>query len=364
VTPNGRKVYITLNASDSVLVSDFLTGPVAIITLGTCTGPNGIAIGLAGGVFPTAYVACSNGEVAVIDAAVDAFLGSGAIGSGGAFYGVAITPDDALVYVTDSSNNEVVVFDAISGVEISGSPFAAGVTAPHGVIISADGNRVYLAGSGSDDVIALATADNTTVVAGPISTGLGSGPEALAVTPDALGAHVYVTLTGTDEFVVIDDTLATPAVAPTRSIDPGAGVGAVRVANVVAITTTAAHGFAVGQKVIVDGVNDASFDGAFVIAVVPTPTSIAYVQVAADATSESGTVGPIEALTPASSPFGVTIPPLLAAPFRAYIAQFSLNNVAIHDDETVTPFGVNGASPIALTALSNPMGIAHIRVPR
>jgi YVTN family beta-propeller protein len=292
VTPDGRKAYVTLNGADDVAVIDTLTGAVTTVGgLGSCTGPQGIAIGLPGGL-PTAFVACSNGEVAVIDAATDTFVSSGGFGSGGAFYGVALTPDESLVYITDATNDEIVVLDAISAVEIFGSPFGAGVTAPHGVVVSADGNRLYLAGSGSDDVIVLDTVDNTTVVAGPISTGLGSGPEALAVTPDALGAHVYVTLTGSDSFAVFDDTLATPAL----------------------------------------------FAG--------TPV----------------------ALTGGSSPWGITIPPLLVVPasgVRVYIAQFSLNNVAIRDDETVTPFGVNGASPIALTPpVSTPMGMAHIRVPR
>ncbi len=370
VTPDGRKVYVTAFGADAVRVIDTITGLVTSVTpnLGSCTGPQGIAIGSPGGL-PTAFVACSNGEVAVIDAATDTFVGSGGFGSGGAFYGVALTPDESLVYVTDETFDEIVVLDAISVVEIFGSPFAAGVTAPHGIIISADGNRVYIAGSLSDDVIVLDVATNSTVVAGPISTGLGSGPEALAVTPDTLGAHVYVTLTGTDEFVVIDDTLATPAVAPSRSIDPTAGVGAVRSLGVVTITTTAAHGFAPLQKVIVAGVNDTSFNGAFVIVLVPTATTFTYAQVAADATSEGGTVGPVETLTLASSPWGVTIPPLLTVPasgVRVYIAQFSGNNVAIRNDETTTPFGVNGASPIALTppATPNPKGIAHIPVPR
>jgi YVTN family beta-propeller protein len=290
VTPDGRKVYVTLNGADDVAVIDTITGTASLIGgLGTCTGPQGIAIGLPGGL-PTAFVACSNRRIAVIDASTDTFVSSANYGTAGAtFYGVAITPDDSLVYVTDASNDEFVVLDAISAVEIFGSPFAlpATVTAPHGVIISADGNRVYIAGSSSDRVIVFDTADNTTVIAGPISTGAGSSPESFAVTPS--GAHVYVTLTGTDAFAVFDDTLAAPAI--------------------------------IGAPIVMAG----------------------------------------------SVPFGVTIPPLLVVPatgVRVYIAQFGPDTVAIRDDETVTPFGVNGASPIALTAVSNPIGIAHIPVPR
>ncbi|MBI3663551.1 MAG: YncE family protein [Acidobacteria bacterium] len=291
-TPNGRKVYVTLNGTNNVKVVDTINGAVTTIGLGTCTGPRGIAIGLPGGL-PTAFVACSNGEIAVIDAATDTFVSSGPFGTPltASFYGVAITPDDSLVYVTDVGNDQFVVLDAISVVEIFGSPFTAGVTTPHGVAISADGNRVYIAGTGSNDVIVLDAADNTTVVAGPISTGALSAPEAFAITPD--GARVYVTLNGTNQFSVIDDTLVTPALM----------------------------------------------------------------------------AGSPVALAGASAPFGITIPPIDAlflptTGVRVYIAQSGLNNVAIHNNETVTPFGANAASPIALTALSGPQGIGHIPVPR
>ncbi len=300
ITPNGRKAYVTLFGTDDVGVIDTITGAVTTIPggLGSCVGPQGIAIGLPGGL-PTAFVACSNGEVAVIDADLDLFVSSTGFGSGGAFYSVALTPDDSLVFVTDSTNNEVVVFDASSLVEFCPTPlclthFSAGVTTPHGIIISADGNRAYVAGTGSNDVIVLdafaVTSGTFPTVAGPISTGLLSAPEAFAVTPDALGAHVYVTLSNTSEFAVFNDTLATPAM-----------------------------------------------------------------------------IGSPVALAPGLVPIGITIPPLLVVPgtgFRVYIAEFGSNAVAIRNDETVTPFGANAASPIALTGLATPRGIAHIPVPR
>jgi DNA-binding beta-propeller fold protein YncE len=290
VTPDGRKTYVTLNGVDDVAIIDNITGTTTLLGgLGLCTGPQGIAMGLPGGV-PTAFVGCSNRRIAVIDASTDTLVSANTYGSGGAsFYGVAVTPNDALVYVTDSANDQFVVLNAATAVEIAGSPFAAGVTAPHGDAISNDGARVYIAGSGSDDVIAISTADNTTIVstgAASISTGAGSSPEQIAVTPS--GARVFVTLTGTDKFAVFNDS-ATPSLNTTVS------------------------------------------------------------------------------LALASSPFGVTIPPLLAVPVtgvRVYIGEFSLDDVAIINDETGTPFGTNAASPIALAPFSSPIGMAHIPVPR
>lgn len=43
-------------------------------------------------------------------------------------------------------------------------------------------------------------------------------------------------------------------------------LGAVRSGGVTTITTTAAHGLSTGQQVVISGVNDSSFDGAFVLA--------------------------------------------------------------------------------------------------
>ncbi len=298
VTPDGRKLYVTLNGPDDVAIIDTITGAVTTLGgLGTCTNPQGIAIGMPNGV-PTAFVACNNRRIAVIDASTDTLLTSANYGSAsGDFYGVAFTPDDSKVYVTDQANDEFVVLNALDpNCAITSCPsatFAAGVTTPHGVAISIDGARVYLAGSGSDNVIAISTADNTTIVstgAAAILTGAGSAPEQIAVTPS--GTHVFVTLIGADKFAVFNDS-ATPSLNTIVSLAGG------------------------------------------------------------------------------TSPSGVTVPPidpsfLTTSGFRVYFAQFSTNNVAIHNDEIVTPFGANGASPIALTppATPNPNGITHIPVPR
>jgi|GEM_PF-600852 len=67
--------------------------------------------------------------------------------------------------------------------------------------------------------------------------------------------------------------------------------GAVRTSsNVVTITTTAAHGFAVGQTVTIAGVSDSSFNGTFTIASVPSSTMFTYVQTGSASTSGGGTV--------------------------------------------------------------------------
>jgi len=221
----------------------------------------------------------------VIDAATDTFVGSSAFGTLGAnFYGVVVTPDDSLVYVTDVGNDQFVVLDAISIVEIFGSPFAAGVTTPHGILISNDGARVYIAGSLSNDVNVLDSSDNITqVLGGTISTGGASLPESLASTPD--GVHVYVTLNGANAFAVIADG-ALPALLGGNgtglgpfgiTIPPLLGVppGFFRVY----ITEAGVHDVAIYDDEITTpfGVNAAS--PIALPGVTPTPLSIAHIPV-------------------------------------------------------------------------------------
>ena len=68
-----------------------------------------------------------------------------------------------------------------------------------------------------------------------------------------------------------------------------APTGAVRTNAVSIITTTAVHGYAAGQTVTIAGVTDASFNGVFVVAATPSPSSFTYLQVGAASASGAGT---------------------------------------------------------------------------
>lgn len=69
-----------------------------------------------------------------------------------------------------------------------------------------------------------------------------------------------------------------------------AATGAARLKNTVTITTTAAHGYVIGQQVNIAGVADATFNASgFTILTVPTTTTYTYAQQAADSTSGGGT---------------------------------------------------------------------------
>jgi YVTN family beta-propeller protein len=216
VSADGRRAYVTLSnpSANAVAVIDTITNSVlTTISFASCIGPQGVTVGTPSAI-PTAFVACSNQTVAVIDdsAAPPVLLSEiTTFGTGGAnFYGISLTPDELFVYVTDAVNNEFVVFDASLLVEISGSPFAAGVTTPHGIAFNGNAlsfDHAYIAGSGSDDVAVIDTSTNGVLAGTPISTGSGSAPESIAVTPS--GTRFYVTLNGSgagaDQFAVFDD---------------------------------------------------------------------------------------------------------------------------------------------------------------
>src|SRR6266849_8919213 len=79
----------------------------------------------------------------------------------------------------------------------------------------------------------------------------------------------------------------TPPPATTVNIT---STGAVRANNVVTITTTAAHNLVIGQVATISGVTDASFNGTFTIASVPSTTTFTFSQVGSNASSGNGTV--------------------------------------------------------------------------
>lgn len=118
------------------------------------------------------------------------------------------------------------------------------------------------------------------------SVPLGAGGVAPAMSPAKFTFNVNATPSCASDYVVWG--LNVPGVS-NHAVATVTAAGAVRNTNVVTITTAAAHGFSVGQNVTISGVTDSIFDGAFVIASVPTATTFTYAQTGANATSGSGT---------------------------------------------------------------------------
>ncbi len=77
--------------------------------------------------------------------------------------------------------------------------------------------------------------------------------------------------------------------------------GAVRTANVVTFTTTAAHPYRKGENITVSGASDSSFNGTFYVASTPTTTTLTVAQNGINATASGGTIVPLQVSTGTSA---------------------------------------------------------------
>ena len=84
-----------------------------------------------------------------------------------------ITPDGALVLVSDLDGGELVVADARTRAEVRRIPLGR---SPEGILVAPDGARAYVAVTG-DNVVAVVNLETLQVV-GRIET--GSGPDGMA----------------------------------------------------------------------------------------------------------------------------------------------------------------------------------------
>src|SRR5882762_9932956 len=114
---------------------------------------------------------------------------------------VAITPDGAFAYVTNSGwpigSNSVSVIDAASNTVVATIPVGS---FPVAVAITPNGAVAYVANLNSNSVSVISTVTNTVTTTVPL--GFGTGPWGLAITPN--GAFVYVTNLNSNNVSVID----------------------------------------------------------------------------------------------------------------------------------------------------------------
>ncbi len=106
--------------------------------------------------------------------------------------GVAVSPDNRHVFVTNQKDNTVSVIDAVAGQSVV-AILAVGKT-PTGVAVSPDGSSAYVANHGDDSLsvihIDMEELSNSTVT----SFAVGKNPAGVAVSPD--GDYVYITNEG------------------------------------------------------------------------------------------------------------------------------------------------------------------------
>ena len=179
-----------------------------------------------------AYIATGGQKILVLDLGSNTVVGSIPLNQYANPLGVAVTPDGRYAFAADNSLNQIIVVDTITNQQITGSPFAlpSSCQGPWDVVISPDptkpgANRAFiscsiLGGQAVEEVVVLDTTNPGAPPLAVIPTGDGSIPASLAIRKD--NSRVYVTLNGTDQLFMIDNTQAvpTPVASPFFALDP------------------------------------------------------------------------------------------------------------------------------------------------
>ncbi len=224
ITPNGAKAYVTNFGSNSISVIDLSTRIVtATITVGTA--PDAVVITPDG----TKAYSSNSGAGTVTPIATSSNTAGPAITVGSSPDTLAVTPDGSTVWVgnlssnsitpiaisTETAGSSIAVNDPsaigitpdgtkafvgnwqqgtvtpvtlstrsvgspiVAGSGNSSFPFVNGVN-PYQVAITPDGTTAYLGDNNSHTVTPISVATNT----GQPNIAMGSGPEAIAITPD------------------------------------------------------------------------------------------------------------------------------------------------------------------------------------
>jgi YVTN family beta-propeller protein len=144
---------------------------------------------------PFAYVANNTGEnVSVID--IPSSLPLATIPIGALTYGVAISPDETKVYITD--NLGVAVINPATNTVVASIPLPSG---PANVAFTPDGTEAFVADSGASSVSVINTSTQAVVATVPV----GSIPYAVAMAVTSNGTFAYVTSAGSNDVSVISE---------------------------------------------------------------------------------------------------------------------------------------------------------------
>jgi YVTN family beta-propeller protein len=265
---------------------------------------------------------------------------------------VAITPDGAFAYVTNSGSDSVSVISTASNSVVATVPLAVG-SIPRGIAISPDGQTAWVANSGDDTVSVIFTAANA-ISGGPIALPVGADPDGIAISPD--GTAAYVAQQGNDVAIINTATRAIvdsvpDTMGPSRiAIGPRGGRAFVTDNRVGSTSVTAfnpANGDVIGAPIPV---------GARPSGIAIAPSGVfAYV-----AAQDAGTVTPIATSTNApspaiggfNSPAGVAIAP---DGTQGYVTNSGAGNVSAFSTSTNAVTGAigTGATPTGLAIVPN-----------
>jgi YVTN family beta-propeller protein len=134
---------------------------------------------------------------------------------------VAVTPNGAFLYVTNSSSDSVSVIDTSTRTVIR-NPITFG-DRPEGVAVTPNGARVYITNSSSNNVSVIDTATNAVIT----KVAVGNDPAGVAVTSAGGAAYVAnqfsnsVSVINTVTNAVVDTIQIPPRALPTGPLQPG-----------------------------------------------------------------------------------------------------------------------------------------------
>jgi len=173
-TQKGAYAYVAANANGQVAVINTATNTV------TTTISNGAQNAGTVALSPdrsTAYVPLFYGYVSVINTATNTVTTDWSLngGSGGiSLDGLAVTPDNATVYIESEEQNRVLVVPSATGT-VSASISVGG--SPSGLAMTPDGAYVYVTNTNDGTVSVIQAATNTVVATVPV----GNGPYGVAI---------------------------------------------------------------------------------------------------------------------------------------------------------------------------------------
>lgn len=191
-TLNAQKAYIPNGGDDLAIVDVATNASVGTITLPSGSGPVGVTFS------PNGERACianySGNTISLIDVANDTELIT--MPAGTAPQNSVFTSDGSIIYVMASADNSVLVVDAISYTITDTIPVGA---FPIGAAMTPDGTTLYVADGafGTNKVRVISTATNTVVD----SITVGDTPAGVSITPD--GSMLYVANSGGNSVSVI-----------------------------------------------------------------------------------------------------------------------------------------------------------------